>query len=264
MSEKIEEIRRVLDICDDFMNSKMLFIDKKISTLLEAITESSDVYGLLGECMSAFNREKEFDKAFVINPMGKGVFNMPKEEYKVLSLVFCLLADIDSGKVPFDEVVGGYFVNAEGKKDYRLFMERVIIPFKNILADTFGLKEEVKEEQEPISDEDKKAEIIEFPIGRNHFNFIDKEGLEKTFEVVKSLVSQISEILESERKKSQETLDSLMMLNALYIACEEQDFDLVNGLALGLKYSLRGNKNVRFFNRELQEVVEDQIRREEN
>ena len=109
--ENIDEVLNLIDLCDELMSTKILFADKKIEKILEAIATSPQVYELLSECMGQFNKEKEFDKAFAKDSSGKKVFVMPKEEYKILALVFCLLNDIANGKIAFDELIATYFAD---------------------------------------------------------------------------------------------------------------------------------------------------------
>lgn len=252
-----KSVEEVLALCDELCSSKLLFVDKKIQELLEGIVSCPKVYALLDECMSSFNKEKELPRALAVNSMGKGTFTMPKEEYKILSLTFCLLADIGAGKTSFDEIVSTFFVTDEGKKDYSAFMRRVIIPFKDILADAFNFK------TEPVQEAPEKEEkVVSFPVEKTKFIFKDKDNLDKTFEIVKSVSVQMSDILENERRKD-EVNDSLMMLSGLFIACEEEDFDLLYAITLGLKYSLKGIKSVKFLNNELQEIVKEQAERDE-
>ena len=61
----IDEALNLIELCDELMSTKILFVDKKIDKILEAIATSPAVYELLSECMGQFNKDKEFDKAFV-------------------------------------------------------------------------------------------------------------------------------------------------------------------------------------------------------
>ena len=62
--ENIDEVLNLIDLCDELMSTKILFADKKIEKILEAIATSPQVYELLSECMGQFNKEKEFEKLF--------------------------------------------------------------------------------------------------------------------------------------------------------------------------------------------------------
>ena len=101
----------VIIACNDLMDSKILFAEDKIQKILEEIANSREVYDLIAECLAVFNRDKEFDRVFNISGTGKANFNMPKEEAKIIAFVFCLLADINSGKINYEKLIGRFFVS---------------------------------------------------------------------------------------------------------------------------------------------------------
>ena len=266
---KENNIKEVIAVCNELIDSKILFVDKKIEKIMEAVANNNEVYNLIAECLTYFNKDKEFDKAFNKSSSGKGNFVLPKEEFKVIALVFCLLADINSGKLSFDDVVGKYFVNEEGKKDYALFKEKVVVPFRNLIAEAFGVStnittveaiEEMKENDEEIffdDEEENKEEKCE--LGKSNFVFRDLENLDRTFELSKNIAEQIYELLESERKITSDVKDCKTILNSIVIACNKRDFDMLNSLVLGLKKIIKNIKSVRFLGKELGDVVESQL-----
>ena len=265
----------VIAVCNEFIESKILFADRKIEKILEAIAENDDVYNLIGECLAVFNKDKEFDKAFTVSSSGKGHFILPRDEAKIIALVFCLLVDINSAKFSVDEVVGRYFLNEEGKKDYKMFMEKVIVPFRDLIAEAFSVStnittpeaiQEMKEESEDLDvdqvyfdEEDELPSEKDEKIGELSFKFNDMENLERTFEFSKSIATQMFELLKQERKQSEEIKDAKIILNSVANACDNKDFQLLYALVLGGKYALRGVKSLRFLTKELCDVVNSQL-----
>ena len=270
MSTNIQEIKEVIAVCNEFIDSKILFADRKIQKIMEAIVKSNDVYELIGECVSAFNKDKEFDKAFTKSSTGKGYFTMPKEEFKVIALTFCLLADINNSNVSFDEIVAKFFVNEEGKKDYSLFMQKVIVPFRDLISEAFGVSshittveaiDEMKDQEEEISfgEEEEEEKEEEFILGKSRFVFKDLENLDRTFELSKSISMQIFDLLEAERKITDIVMEARTILNSVVIACDKKDFEMLNSLVIGLKGILKNIKSVRFLGKELADVVSSQL-----
>ena len=267
--ENIDEVLNLIDLCDELMSTKILFADKKIEKILEAIATSPQVYELLSECMGQFNKEKEFDKAFAKDSSGKKVFVMPKEEYKILALVFCLLNDIANGKIAFDELIATYFADENGKLDASGFMNSVVKPFRDLIADAFQVAQPEEEQEElPLTPEqlqdlspEERLKILPFPIERTYNFANDSQNSCQTFVDAKDAAIQMLELL-SEERATKQVEDVTLMLHCIIISCMEKDFDLVNGLVSGLKYAAKGIKSLKYFVRELQEIVDRQIRRE--
>lgn len=260
-------VKDVIAVCNEFIDSKLLFIDRKIEQILEAIAENNEVYTLIGDCLAGFNKDKEFDKAFTMSSSGRGNFNLPKEEVKIIAFVFCLLVDINSKKIGFDELVGKFFVDQEGRKDYKLFMQKVIIPFRDLIAEAFSVSTNITtveaiedmKEQEMSQDDDDFEEECEPVLGVSKFKFNENINLEKTFELASGIAEQIYDQLEMERKQVEEIVDGKDILNSIVIACNKKDFEMLYSLSIGLKYILRGVKSVRFLTRELIDVVKSRL-----
>ena len=49
-------------VCNEFIDSKLLFIDRKIAQILEAIAGNDEIYKLIGDCLADFNKDKEFEE----------------------------------------------------------------------------------------------------------------------------------------------------------------------------------------------------------
>ncbi len=270
--ENIDEALNLIELCDELMSTKILFADKKIDKILEAIATSPQIYDLLTECMGQFNKEKEFDKAFTKDASGRKIFVMPKEEYKILALVFCLLADIGNGRVSFDDLIATYFADENGRLDPSAFMNTVIKPFKDLIADAFQVKGESEEEEvvseltpeklEELSPEE-RLKIVPFPIERSSNYLKDPEHVCQTFVLAKDTAIEMVERL-SEERVNEQTEDVNFMLHCAIIACMEQDFDLLNGIVCGLKYATRGIKSLKYLMRELDEIVKAQIKHEQS
>ncbi len=259
------EVKSLIALCNDLISSKLLFAEKKIDKLLEAVASAPEVYELLSDCMNSFNKEKEFEKAFTKDASGKKVFVMPKEEFKILALVFCILADIGNGKISFDDLILTYF-NDEGRLDGKQFMQTVIVPFRDLISEAFNVEapsiniienEEESEEEVELTPE-QKLKVVPFPIERASNYLRDPSGICQTFVMAKDAAVEIVERLEEERLDSQRR-DCIAICHSIIIACMEQDFDLLNGLVCGLKYAARGIKSIRHSLRELDDIIQRQI-----
>ena len=262
----MENIEKLISLCDELIGSKILFADKKISKILEIIAATPELYELMSDCLSDFDKGLEFKLAFK-NEDGKSEFVMPEEEFKVLALVFCLMADINNGKIDLDELAHTYFKDESGRIDTEKLMQTIFVPFRNLIMEAFGSSEE-EEKYLPLSQEqldnlspEDKLKILPFPIERTMQYIRNPEGIYNTFIAAKETALQMIERLEEE-KSSPVSEDVTLMLNCVLIACIDQEFDLLVGLVKGLKYACRTLKPLRHYMRELTEIIDQQIRKE--
>lgn len=169
-----ESIINFVAACNELVQGKFILADIKISKILRAISESNDIYNLIAENMINYDFDKEFSKAVVKDSQGIEKFVLPEEDEKIIPLVFCLLVELDSKRINFNDFIKAQFPLATNQnEEYVSFAKTIIIPFRNAIANYFGL--EAKEVQETPSIEDE-------PLN----NIIDeklKEHIEKAKEV---------------------------------------------------------------------------------
>lgn len=266
MPENMEGVKSVIAVCNEVMTTKILFIDRKIQKLLEEIARCPEVYNLVSDCLNVFNRDKEYDRAFSISNSGKGTFILPKEEVKVIALVFCILGDINSRVMSLDELVAKFFTDEEGRKDYNMFMQKVIVPFRDLISEAFNVSSNVTtvesiEEMETseVEPEEEEEEEEEPRLGKPRFNFEDSEDLDRIYDLSKDIASQIYELLIYERKQNDEVLDSQYIVNSIVIACDKKDFEQLYCLVLGLKYVSKSIRDIRFLVKEMVDLVKAQL-----
>lgn len=258
-------IKKFLEKCNEFEDCKLLFLDKKIDELLELVGQTSEIYELVSECLENFNRDKEYDKAFVTDASGRNFYLPPKEEFKVIALDFCVLADIHSGKKSVDCLLSKYFLDENGKKDHTIFVEKVIYSFRDLIAEAFGVSSYAVNfiaNSDNITNEEEKLEafkeINDLPIERVSERLCEGCDLKAVFEKVRSIARNILETIENERR-NEAVNDVELICHSIIIACLDENFDLLNGLALGLKYAGKNVKAIRFYCKELVAIVNDQI-----
>ncbi len=262
------EVKDVISVCNELIESKLLFADQKIDKLLEAVANCPEVYELLSDCMGSFNKEKEYDKAFAKDAKGKNVFVLPKEEYKVLALVFCVLADIRSRKISFNELILTFF-NDDDKLDGKTFMAKTIVPFRDLIAEVFNIKSETVDLNEnlQLSEEEmtpeERLKVVPFPIERASNFLKDKSGICQTFIMAKDTAVEMVERLEEEKIDTQKK-DCIAICHAIIIACIEKDFDLLTGLVCGLKYAGKGVRSIKHNIREIDDIIKRQLDFESN
>lgn len=169
-----DTIINFISACNELVNGKFILADIKISKILRAISESTDIYNLIAENMINYDFDKEFAKAVVKDSQGIEKFVLPEEDEKIIPLVFCLLVELDSKRINFNDFIKAQFPLATNQnEEYVAFAKTIIIPFRNAVANYFGLDPKEVQENPSIEDE---------PLN----NIIDeklKEHLEKAKEV---------------------------------------------------------------------------------
>ena len=166
--ENLEGVSNFINACNELVEGKFILADIKISKILKAISESTDVYNLIAENMINYDFDKEFAKAVVKDSHGIEKFQLPDEEEKIIPLVFCLLVEMDSKRINFNEFVKVQFPLANNQnEEYQSFAKTIIIPFRNAVANYFDVDIEttklIEEDEElrNIIDEKIKEHMIE-------------------------------------------------------------------------------------------------------
>lgn len=166
--ENYEGVSNFISACNELVDGKFILADIKISKILKAISESTDVYNLIAESMINYDFDKEFAKAVVKDTNGIEKFQLPDENEKIIPLVFCLLVEMDSKRINFNEFVKVQFPLANNQnEEYQAFAKTIVIPFRNAIADYFDVDIETTnklaedEELRNIIDEKIKEHMLE-------------------------------------------------------------------------------------------------------
>lgn len=137
MEEKYEKIRLFLNACDELIRGSFVFAEKKIPEVLKALAES----GELCELFSAVTKGFDFPAAkrsYLRVEGGRGRAYLPTERREVLAFVFCLLVELDEGKLHLNDFLLDYFyVDGSYTASYSLFSERMLRPFCEIVRECY-------------------------------------------------------------------------------------------------------------------------------
>lgn len=224
-----KEIENFLSSCDELIECKFLVAEYKLSLMLKALASAQDVCNLVGECLEQFNRDREFAKAYMEDKNGDFYVDMPTEEYKIIALVFCTLVDIDGKKIDFTDFVKRFFGHEENA--YESFVNTMIVPFRNLIAEAFKDEEENEDKEE--SDEAEDA---------------SEDGEVDKFDLAERIAVQI--LGELQFLRQDETVERVTQIaRAIIKTSSMKDEDVTRALIGGFKcYKL---KQIRFMVREL-------------
>lgn len=238
-----QEVENVLNACDDLLSCKFLVAEYKITKVLKAIASSSDVCSLISECLESYNRDREFARTFIQDGHGQFACIMPTEEFKIVALVFCTLADIDNKKIDFTEFVKTYFGKEENA--FEGFLGTMIVPFRDLLAEAFGFTK-LTEQDEPAKQE-----------SSDDFDDEDyEEENQDKFEVAVKIAVQILSELE-ECRFSRQIEDIHNIASSIVKTSSLRDETVLKALTASLKYAGKGIKQIKFLVKELSDLVFD-------
>ena len=249
-NEELNNIRAFLDLCDGMAKTNFLLFSYKTEHLLEIISKTESLYTLIKECSQNFNFDEEYNKALVKNPSNKGVFKMPFENRKVIAFTFCLLMEFYRKKIDFSEFLQSNFYGLE-VSDYDGFINAVIIPFKCIIAQYYGLIEETSEYaldnvQETIEPEEPEEDVF--------------DNIEV---VIKKLIEQanaINSIFVNDKKKN----DIIYVLKGMRYSLKYKDMKLVNNFLTCLNVLVKNITQLKSTYNELTNIVLDYYKNQQN
>ena len=248
-----KNIEAFLASCQDLIDCKFLVAEYKLQKMLQDLANASEICSLVGECLEQFNREREFAKAFVQDGRGDYMFVLPEEEYKIVALVFCTLMDIDAKKIDFTDFVKRFF----GKSDdaYGLFVEAMIVPFRNLIAEAFGYKVQPQEESQPETKEEDyyQPNFMEDLREMDEEDEEEEEGEIDIFEYAQKIAVQILSQLEY-AKQDDAVKDAKKICRAIVKTTNLKDYEISEALAFALK-SCKA-KQVKFLIKELYELFD--------
>lgn len=122
-----------LSACEDLRNCKYVIAENKIAALLKAIADNKQLYSMFGAALYGFDYKTEFADCV----SGNG-FSVPVNAETAVALVFRILLDIDSGKMPLKNFLEAYFFSESINESFSRFLLEVIVPFETYCKAMFA------------------------------------------------------------------------------------------------------------------------------
>lgn len=168
-NEELSKIAQFVASCDDMINGKFILADVKITKVLNMIANSEELYRYISECMVGFDFAREYHRAEVKNNLNGGTFAAPQEPEKLVSFVFCILVECDAKRLDFYNFINENF-GKEGKSAaYNVFATTLLVPFKEIIANHFGLSAVSNDAIESMT-ENYREDLKQMPIFEDENN----------------------------------------------------------------------------------------------
>lgn len=213
-----DKIGRFFTACDELIGGKFILADAKIGELLRAVATSEELTRLFAAVTDGYNYPAA-KEAYLKEPDSRrrlrGEAFLPSDRSEVLAFVFCLLAEIDSGKLRFNDFLLRYFYeDGSYTASYALFVGRMIRPFRDIVRDCFPERE--KKEPQAVRREEEAL------LGK----LAEKISLEK------ARVSALS-------LKEEDAIAAERILSGLYASAGRGDVEEIKALLCGYLYFLQ-------------------------
>lgn len=235
--------------CEEFTSGKFIFAINKITKILKSISNCNELYDLFAECLKDFNYSKELSHAKQKLPTKKGEFIIPQDDKTLIALVFCMLVDIEEGKIDLKALVDDYFYDGE-HDEFVNFANALILPFKNAVVNYFNTEkpQEKPEENQLIADEE--------PHDDNEPNYHVAEARQDVFTEISGICDIIIDNMLIMNKKDPEIKeDCLFIAGKIKDACYKNDVNEVCTLTVAIKYILANYRKLRFLSKELAECT---------
>ena len=259
----LKSVQACLSDLDELSAGRFIFAENMIGKVLQDISESPEIYGLIAECMKSFNFDKEFNRAKVKLPTKDGYFMMPESKAIVLPLVFCILVDIRDKKLNLRDFLKNYF-QSEDIGEFENFSRTVIKPFKDAISYCFGMQNNENQETKQDEELEQKAIQVEQNAKENEEERQQKvkeeikneklrnEKDNQFFEKIIRISNQMLEAMELEKHIKPELKDDLVyLINNLISCAKNNDINNVSAFIVALNYIAKPVKNLRFLYMEL-------------
>lgn len=141
METSSQQLNRFFLACEKLMNEKYNVADSRIAEVLKAIAESRALTDLFSAVTERFDYPSA-KKTYLRFPATAGAFHgkalLPKDRGEAIAFIFCLLVDMDAGRIKLDDFLLRYFYeDGSYTASYALFTERMLRPFHDIVKDCF-------------------------------------------------------------------------------------------------------------------------------
>lgn len=250
-----EKIKAFFGACNELIDGRFILADMKISSILKCIANSEILYNLFARNLVDFNFKGEFKNAKVTNKVNGGYFVMPNEEEKILALFFCIMLDIDNGKLNLQNFVNENFYSQDGYNiSYSNFAHNVLIPFKTAVIHQLGINEEGVENTAPANDLAGQVKLEDFEKEKKMVT--NNEDLKILYaNLMVSLNDLYNVVLKDRRTKDEKKEELYIIVSALNEAINLENILIINALMISLEQNVGKNRAVKNYYKEVQDTL---------
>lgn len=215
------ELQDFIEKCNILTSSKLILADKKISNLLKTMAASKDFCKMLEFCLKDYNYKIEFLKSKCPDNEKKGKFKLNLPQGKdLIAYVFCLLCEFENKERDLTEFLREFYDYEDLFADgFNNFCRKVILPFKETVA-------------EMCSEENENTEEPQFKLDFDKLD-ISKDGyrkLNKAYQALKKSIVKEGMLSAEDRK------EYITVADAFIDSCQKKDKNLSRVLLIAIKH----------------------------
>lgn len=214
----VQDLLNFNTACDEFISGKYILVDMKIASILKIISEDEKIKDIVSACLDNY----DFNSEFKLSTMENGesyALALPNDEKKLVAFVYSLLYKFKNNEINFYDFLNKFYnTDDDPSKEFSVFAQNVIIPFKNALNNMFS----------------KRHVLVDSDDYQNNY-----------YNKIKQTVRLIAENINNFKLSLKEKEEFSMLLNSLFQASERNDKKTVYSLMIGLDYFSKANKKTR-------------------
>ncbi|MCH5162567.1 MAG: hypothetical protein J1G38_03660 [Clostridiales bacterium] len=123
---KADGFGEFLTACENLRNCKYILAESKITALLKTIADNKQLYSMFGASLLGFDYKTVFSEC-----VSNNMFTLPTDPKTAIAIVFRILMDIDSGKMPLRNFLEAYFYSESVNESYARFGLEIVSPFES-------------------------------------------------------------------------------------------------------------------------------------
>lgn len=216
-------IGEFLTAAEDLKNCKYVIAENKIAAVLKAIADNKQLYSLFGAALYDFDYKSTFSECV----SGNG-FALPSDPKKAIALVFRILIDIDSNKMPLQNFLEAYFYSESVNESYARFCLEIIAPFVSYCRAYFSQTDVV-----PLVD----IAETDNAIAKAYDNVNDKFRNDLKTDALNCLATLI-DIADNAITGVIDRAEYVACLNSLVRGIKSRDYNDIISAFLGVKYAV--------------------------
>lgn len=222
---------------DELIGGKFILFDAKAGIFLKIIASSEALYGLFAKHLVDYDFFSTLKLAEEYNKI-QGRFFIPEGDNEILAFVFCLILEVNNGKINLQNFINNNFFSPNGYNySYLNFARSILVPFKVALMSELGVEE---------SDSNNAAEE-QMEMEMNDIETIDNASEDKIlFANLLFAINELHAKVYNDKKIKQEVKDEeYIVMLGLIEAVKLENMKVINALIISLEYVLGKQKTVK-------------------
>lgn len=247
--DKVEQLNCFISASEDFIESKYILADVKISNILRTIVSSETILALFKNCLQDFDYESAKRKYLVKSQYlssEKGEYIQPSSTKELLAFTFSTLADLDSKKLEISAFLNKYFYeDGSFSSGYSSFINTMFKPFYN---STRAIMESVIEGkiQDPVdvltkfeAQQKKQKELDEQQAVKD--KELSKKAYGDSILTIKKMLVEDKAKIKKSKLKQQEVESLELIIDMLANVLDSEDKDSIIYAYTAYKYALKSH-----------------------